>query len=405
MQNLRLPQYSFPIVMAAGSLVLLLVFGIRAGFGLFLKPISADLGWGREIFAMTIALQNLFWGAFQPLMGAVSDRYGSGRTLVLGGAAYTVGLLLMSQASSPVTLYLSGGLMIGLGLSGSGLAVVLGAVGRAASEEQRSLAMGIGTAAGSLGQFWIAPLGQFFISSYGWSTALILLSIFSLMIVPAAVALTGNNTTIKNPLRGQENQGFREALAEAFGHKGFLYLTAGFFVCGFHVVFIGTHLPAFLEDQGLDPKYGAWSLAFIGFFNVIGSFASGYLGGKFSKKYCLSLLYLSRALLFVAFILMPTTPASVLIFSAIIGLLWLSTVPLTTGIVSQVFGPKYFSTLFGIVFFSHQIGSFLGAWLGGYLYDTTGSYDAVWWISVALGLASAVLHYPINEQSLRTVPA
>lgn len=400
-----LPKLSPVAILVAGSFVLLLVFGIRSGFGLFLQPVSSDLGWGREIFALTIALQNLFWGAFQPFMGAISDRYGSGRTIALGGLIYTIGLLLMSQVETPLALYLSGGLMIGLGMSGTGLAVVLGVIGRAVSEEKRSFALGIGTAAGSLGQFWMAPMGQLFISSYGWPMALVLLSGFAFLIVPAAVALTGNNASIKNPAPSQKNQGLGEALSEAFQHRGFLYLTAGFFVCGFHVVFVGTHLPAYLSDQGMSAEYGGWALALIGFFNVIGAFTAGILGGRFSKKYCLSLLYLSRGLLFTAFILLPTTPASVLIFSALMGLLWLSTVPFTSGLVAQIFGPKYFSMLFGIVFFGHQVGSFLGAWLGGYLYDTTGSYDVVWWISAALGFASALLHFPINEQSLRTVPA
>ena len=405
MKSSYLPKFSPATVIFVGSFVLLLVFGVRSGFGLFLQPISSDLGWGREIFALTMALQNLFWGAFQPFMGAIADRYGSGRTIALGGLLYTIGLLLMSQIETPLSLYLSGGLMIGLGMSGTGLAVVLGTIGRAVSEEKRSFALGIGTASGSLGQFWMAPMGQWFISSYGWSVALMLLSAFSFLIVPAAIALTGNSSTIKSPAPSQNNQRLKEALAEALGNRSFLYLNAGFFVCGFHVVFIGTHLPAYLEDQGLGAEYGGWALALIGFFNVIGAFTAGILGGRFSKKYCLSLLYLSRGLLFTAFILVPTTAASVLIFSALMGLLWLSTVPLTSGIVAQIFGPKYFSTLFGIVFFGHQLGSFLGAWLGGYLYDTTGSYDVVWWISAALGFASALLHVPINEQSLRVTPA
>lgn len=405
MKPVHLPQFSPTIVIVAGSLVLLLAFGIRAGFGLFLQPISLDLGGGRGAFALALALQNLFWGVAQPFAGAVADKYGSGRTILAGGLAYALGLVWMASVEFPWELYLSGGLLIGLGMSGVGLSVVFGAMGRVVPPEKQTIAMGIGTAAGSLGQFLVVPAGQFFLDSYGWSTALLLLSLCSLVIVPAAVALTGSNAPNQNSRETQPQLGLKAALREAFGHSGFLYLTAGFFVCGFQVVFIGTHLPAYLIDEGLDAKYGAWALSLVGLFNIIGSFSAGVIGGRYSKKYSLSFLYVARALAVLVFILLPTTPTSVLIFSAIIGLLWLSTVPLTSGIVAQIFGPQYFATLFGIVFFSHQIGSFLGAWLGGYLYDTSGSYEVVWWISIALGLVAALLHWPINEQSLRPVPS
>ncbi len=387
------------IGIVAGCLILLLSTGTRAGFGLFLQPISSDLGWGREVFAFALALQNLLWGASQPFGGAIADKYGSGRSIAVGGVLYAIGVALMAGVETPLDLSFSAGLLIGIGMSGTSFAVVLGAMVREVPVEKRSMILGIGTAAGSLGQFIMVPLGQHFITSYGWSQALLLLSICVLIIVPAATALTGHSTD--TPEEGQVNLDLRDALNEALSHRGFLFLTAGFFVCGFHVAFIAAHLPAYIVDNGLAADYGAWALALVGLFNVIGSFTSGIMGGRHSKKRCLSFLYFARAVVIVIFILVPITPASVLIFSAAMGLLWLSTVPLTSGLVAQIFGPQYLSTLFGIVFFGHQIGSFLGVWLGGYLFDATGSYNLVWWISVALGFSSALLHWPINEQSLR----
>ena len=385
-------------IVGAGCLVMLISMGVRAGFGLFLQPVSTDLGWGREIFALSLALQNLFWGASQPFVGAIADKYGSGRTIATGGLIYAMGVYLMSGVESPVVLHL-GNMLVGFGLSGTALAVVLGVMVRAVSVEKRSLVLGIGTAASSLGQFTMIPLGQFFISTYGWSTALLLISACCLIIAPCAVSLTGRSSSEVS--RSVVELNLRQTLTEAFGHRGYLLLVTGFFVCGFHVAFVATHLPAYIVDEGFSANLGAWALAVIGLFNIIGCFASGILGGRYSKKYCLSFLYLSRALVFATFMLTPVSATSILVFSAVLGLLWLATVPLTSGIVLQIFGPKYLATLFGFVFFSHQIGSFLGAWLGGYLYDRIGSYDVVWWISVALGVASAIVHWPINEQTLR----
>ncbi len=393
------PGASAPLlIVGAGCLVMLISMGIRTGFGLFLQPVSTDLGWGREIFALSLALQNLFWGASQPFVGAIADKYGSGRTIATGGLIYAMGVYLMSGVESPVVLHL-GNMLVGFGLSGTALAVVLGVMVRAVSVEKRSLVLGIGTAASSLGQFTMIPLGQFFISTYGWSTALSLISICCLIIAPCAVSLTGRSSS--DVSRSVVELNLRQALTEAFGHRGYLLLVTGFFVCGFHVAFVATHLPAYIVDEGFSANLGAWALAVIGLFNIIGCFASGILGGRYSKKYCLSFLYLSRAIVFAIFLLTPVSATSILVFSAVLGLLWLATVPLTSGIVLQIFGPKYLATLFGVVFFSHQIGSFLGAWLGGYLYDRTGSYEVVWWISVALGVASAIVHWPINEQTLR----
>ena len=308
---------------------------------------------------------------------------------------YIVGVYLMSTTSSPPELYFSAGVLVGLGLSGTGFGVVLAAVGRSVPAERRSVALGITTAVGSLGQFLLPPIGQAFLSTYGWQTALALLAFGSIAMLFAAGGLRGRMET-----SGQNQQTIRQALAEAGQHSGFLYLTAGFFVCGWHVAFIAVHLPAYLADGGISTEVAAWCLALVGLFNVIGSYAAGVLGGRLSKKYCLSFLYAARAVLILAFIALPLSAASALVFSALMGLLWLSTVPLTSGLVAQIFGPRYMATLFGIVFLSHQVGSFLGIWLGGYLYDVYGSYDLIWWLSIALGLIAALLHWPIDERAV-----
>ena len=383
------------IVITAGCCIALLSFGVRSGFGLFLEPMTVDLGWGREVFALAIAIQNLFWGLGQPFAGALADRYGSGRVLATGGVLYAAGVLIMSQTWTPMMLHLSAGVLVGVGLSGASFSVVLAAIGRMVSEEKRSWALGIGTAAGSLGQFLMVPLGQVFLSTYGWSTALLLLSGCALLITPLAGALTGRAQRGTGP-----EQSMSEALREAGSHSGYWYLTTGFFVCGFHVAFIQTHLPAYIVDMGIDRQIGAWALSLVGLFNVIGAYSSGLLGARYSKKNLLSLLYLTRAVAIALFIIIPLSSASVLIFSAVIGLLWLSTVPLTSGLVAQIFGTRYMATLFGIVFLSHQLGAFLGVWMGGYLFDATGSYTGIWWISVALGVMAALLHWPINERRI-----
>jgi predicted MFS family arabinose efflux permease len=380
---------------ACGAFIVLLSFGIRSGFGLFLQPISLDLGWGREVFALALAIQNLLWGLSQPFVGALADKWGTARTVVGGGLLYALGVYLMSTTTSPAELYFSAGVLIGLGLSGTGFGVVLAAVARSVPPERRSVALGITTAVGSLGQFLLPPIGQALLSAYGWQSALALLAFGSIAMVLAAGGLRGRVQT-----SGHGHQTIRQALVEAGAHSGYLYLTAGFFVCGWHVAFIAVHLPAYLADGGLSTEVAAWCLALVGLFNVIGSYAAGVLGGRLSKKYCLSFLYAARAVLILAFIMLPLSPASALVFSAIMGLLWLSTVPLTSGLVAQIFGPRYMATLFGIVFLSHQVGSFFGVWLGGYLYDVYGSYDLIWWLSVALGLLAALLHWPIDEREV-----
>jgi len=388
------------IALICGSFIVLLSFGVRSSFGLFLQPMSLDLGWGREVFAFAMALQNLIWGIAQPLAGALADRFGTARTIAGGGVLYALGIYLMAVVETPLALHLSAGVLIGLGLSGTAFGVVLAAVGRSVAPERRSMALGITTALGSLGQFVMPPIGQAFLATYGWSTALLLLALGSLGMVAAAAGMRGRSHS-----GGLGEQSLREALIEARAHRGYVLLVAGFFVCGWHVAFIAVHLPAYLADGGLGTEIAAWSLALIGLFNVIGSYTAGVLGGRLSKKSCLSFLYTARAVLILAFITLPLSATSALVFSAIIGLLWLSTVPLTSGIVAQIFGPRYMGTLFGIVFLSHQIGSFLGVWLGGVLYEAYGTYDVIWWLSIALGLAAALLHWPIDERAVARLRA
>jgi MFS family permease len=389
------------ILVAIGGLIALLGLGIRANFGLFLAPMSADLGWGREVFALSIALQNLMWGFGQPVAGMLADRFGTARVLAIGGLLYGLGIYGMAHASSPTELYITGGLLVGLGMSGASFPLVLAALGRMVPERHRTMAFGITTAAGSMGQFLLVPMGQQFMAAYGWSTALVFLAVIVALIIPLSSAMRGRAEEVA----GAVKQSMGQALQEAGRHSGYLYLTAGFFVCGFHVAFIATHLPAYITDRGLSAEIGAWSLATVGLFNVFGAISAGVLGNRFQKKNILSLIYLSRAVFIALFVLMPISATSVLLFSAGIGLSWLSTVPLTSGIVAQVFGPRYMATLFGFVFLSHQFGSFLGVWLGGYLFDQIGSYDMVWWLGVALGLFAAVVHLPINERPAVRVAA
>ena len=383
------------VILAAGCVIALLSFGIRACFGLFLAPMTGDFGWGREVFAMAIAVQNLLWGVCQPVAGAVADRYGSGRVLATGALLYAAGLFLMAGAGTPGLLMLSTGLFVGVGIAGASFAIVLAAFARLMPEDKRSWALGLGTAAGSAGQFFVVPLGQAFIAAYGWSTALTLLGALALAMVPLSSALTGRSQRSDGPRQSAGN-----ALREALKYPSYLLLIMGFFVCGFHLAFIQVHLPPFVTDQGFDASLAAWALAAVGAANIVGAYASGLLGARFSKKDLLAVLYAARAAIIALFILVPISEASVMIFAAAMGLLWLSTVPLTSGLVAQFFGTQHMAMLFGIVFFSHQVGSFLGVWLGGYVFDATGSYDLVWWISVALGLAAAAVHWPIREAAV-----
>lgn len=382
------------VILVAGCLIALITYGLRTSFGLFLDPLSDGRGWEREVFALSLAIQNLVWGFGQPAAGAIADRYGSGRVLALGGVFYALGVALMAVSTTPLTMHLTAGVLVGIGLSGGSFTIVIAALGRLMPPDRRSWAMGMATAAGSLGQFVFAPLGQSFISGYGWITALVMLAAIAAIVPLLAAALRGGDA----PDEEETSLSLREAATGAFGHGSYLLLLSGFFVCGFHVAFITTHLPPYLTDSGVSPLVAAWSLALIGLFNVVGSYASGVLGDRRSKRRLLSGIYLSRAVALALFVVLPKSPAVVLTFAAAMGILWLSTVPLTSGLVAVMFGTRYLGMLFGFVFLSHQVGAFIGIWLGGVAYSETGSYDPVWWAGVALALIATALHWPITEK-------
>ncbi|NKB76583.1 MAG: MFS transporter [Gammaproteobacteria bacterium] len=386
------------IVIIAGCLIATTGFGARSVLGLFLEPMTMDKGWSRETYGLAMALQNLMWGIGLPFAGALADKYGSTRVIIAGAIGYGLGLFGMSQAESGFTLQLTAGILCGLGIAFSAFTLAMAAMVRVVGPERRSFTLGLGTAAGSFGQVVFSPLSQGFISAYGWNTALILLAGIVLLLIPFAICLPqGSPSTVQ---KQSVNQTLTDAIKEAVSHRGFVLLTIGFFVCGFHVAFITVHFPAYIKDLGLSPSVGAYSLALIGLMNIAGSFLSGMAGQKWSKKWSLSFIYFTRSIVILALIFAPKTEISMYLFSGAMGLLWLSTVPLTTGIVAQVFGVQYMATLFGIVFLSHQIGSFLGVWLGGRIYDQTGSYDGMWWAGIAVGLLATLIHLPINEKPL-----
>jgi predicted MFS family arabinose efflux permease len=390
----------FWIVTLSGALIASLGMGIRQNFGLFLADMTADLSIGREAFAFAMALQNIIWGITTPFVGALADKYGSGRMIALGGVVYASGLYVMSGAEGTFDLNLGAGLLIGFGQAAAGFAVILGAVARRVPAAKRSIALGIATAGGSFGQFYMAPVSLGLIEATGWSTALLYISVLALVMVALAAALTGNSSDAQE---GDPAQTLGHAVREATGHKGFWLLTSGFFVCGFQISFIAVHFPSFLLDAGFSAATGATAIALIGLFNIIGTYGCGVLGGRYSKKNLLSGLYFLRAGLVAVFLMAPVTELSVLVFASAMGVLWLGTVPLTSGLVAQIFGVRYMSTLFGIVFFSHQLGSFIGIWWGGYSFDTTGSYDQIWIASIVLGIMAGLLHLPIAEKPLRPV--
>ena len=381
-------------VLVFGSLVLFLALGIRHGFGLFLQPMSMERGWGREVFSFAIAAQNLIWGFAQPFSGMVADRFGAGRVVLAGALLYAAGLWLMSSAATPGELYLSAGVLVGLGLSGTTFSIVYGVIGRHTSPEKRTMALGVASAVASFGQFALLPGSQALISASGWAFALVVLAGAAFLMAPFSAALM--ESPHADPHAHKQTIG--EALAEARAQKSFWLLIAGYFVCGFQVVFIGSHLPSYFVDRGLTARDGMLALALIGLFNVFGSFAAGWFGSRYLKKNLLSLLYFSRAVVIVALMALPLTTFTALAFGVLMGFLWLGTVPLTSGLVAYMFGPTYMSMLFGIVFFSHQVGSFLGGWGGGRLYDLNGNYDLMWWISIGLGLFAALINLPIRER-------
>ncbi len=385
------------LVVACGALVVTLAMGVRQAFGLFMRPMSMDLGIGRDVFGLAIALQHLLFGLAQPFVGALADKHGAGRILAGGALLYASGLAFAAAATSMIGLHLSLGLMVGVSLAATTFVVVLGAVGRVVPPHRRSLAFGITTAGGSLGQFLVVPGAQGLLTEFGWRTALLVLAGVVALVVALSAGLAGkpSETSDAGPA-----QSLSAALAEAGRHRGYWLLNAGFFVCGFHIAFVATHLPAYLTDGGLDARVGAMSLALVGLFNIFGSYLFGAWGDRWRKKHLLSAIYFARALLIAWFVAVPLTTATALVFAAGIGFLWLGTVPLTSGLVGQIFGVRYLSTLYGIVFLSHQVGSFFGAWAAGYAYDLTGNYDFAWGASIALGVAAALVHLPIRDAAV-----
>jgi predicted MFS family arabinose efflux permease len=383
-------------VLVCGALIVTLSMGIRHGFGLWLQPITMDRGWSRETFAFALAVQNLAWGLAGPLAGMWADRFGAFRVLVVGSVLYALGLAVMASATSGAGFLGGTGLLLGMAQAGTTYAVIYGVIARNVSAEKRSWAMGVTAAAGSFGQFLMVPVENWLIAGTGWQNALFVLGLAALLIIPLAFGL-------KEPPRAAATgvqQSVGAALKEAFAYRSFLLLMAGYFVCGFQVVFIGVHLPSYLKDGGLSPQVATVALALIGLFNVFGTYAAGSLGQRLAKRHILAAIYLMRAVAIVLFISLPLTPMSVYVFSAVMGLLWLSTVPPTNAIVAQIFGVQYMSMLGGFVFLSHQVGSFMGVWLGGLLYDATGSYDVVWWIAIALGVFAALVNLPVRETAI-----
>ncbi len=385
-------------VLLCGAAIVTLSMGIRHGFGLWLQPMTQSQSWGRETFALAIAIQNLVWGFSGIFAGIVADRFGAFKVVIGGSLLYALGLIGMAGATTPLMLCASAGVLIGLAQAGTTYAVIYGVIGRNVAPDKRSWAMGVAAAAGSFGQFLMVPTEGFLISNWGWQSALVILGVASLMMVPLAWGLREPGLAHGNGARREQT--VLQALREAFNYPSFQLLMAGYFVCGFQVVFIGVHMPSYLRDKGLSPQVASYALALIGLFNVFGTYAAGVLGQKLQKKSVLSFIYLTRAAAISVFLLVPLTPTSVYIFSSVMGLLWLSTVPLTNATVAQIFGVAHLSMLSGFVFFSHQIGSFLGVWLGGYLYDLNGSYELVWYIAIALGVLAALVNLPIKETSI-----
>ncbi|HEV2563986.1 MAG TPA: MFS transporter [Microvirga sp.] len=395
------------LIVVAGCLIALITFGPRASSGLFQLPMITEYGWGRDTFGFAIAIQNLLWGVGQPFAGAVADRFGAFRVLCAGALLYALGLVLMAYATTPGMLHLGAGVLIGFGLSGCSFNLVLGAFGKLLPEQWRPMAFGAGTAAGSFGQFLFPPIGNVLIDAFGWQQALLVFAASVLLVMPLAIALATRPTgdAAQAGAAVVPNQSIRQALTEAFQHRSYVLLVLGFFTCGFQLAFITVHLPAYLKDAGLSAAVGGWTLAVIGLANAVGSLGSGWLSTRMSKRWLLAWIYLGRSVAIAAFILIPATPVTSILFGISIGLLWLSTVPPTSSLVMLMFGTRYMAMLYGFAFFSHQVGGFLGVWLGGLLYEINGNYSMVWWLSVLLGLASALINLPIKEQPVVREPA
>ena len=388
----RLP---LAVIVIAGCVVAAITFGARASIGLFTLPITQDMGWSRESFGLAMAFQNLVWGFAQPIAGGLADRYGTARVLAAGAVIYAAGLAGMAFSPNETILFLTAGLLMGIGIGTASFAIVMAAFGRAVPPEKRSFVFGVATAASSLGQFIFAPLGQAFISSFGWQMALVYLALLVVLVIPLATALTGKSDSME----GGADMDFMQALARAWGHGSYKLLVIGFFVCGFHLAFVTVHMPAYLIQCGLSPEVGSWSIAIIGLFNVVGSLLAGWLGGKLPRQYLLATIYFSRAVITAIFLIVPVTEVTAYTYAAALGMIWLATVPLTAGLVSLFFGARYLGMLYGIAFLSHQVGGFLGVWLGGLVYDLTGSYALIWYLGILLGLGSAAIHLPIREKS------
>jgi MFS family permease len=393
---MTLPAWRSPIVLiAVGCAIALIAFGPRSAIGQFLTPMSFDRGWGRESFSFAIAIQNLLWGAAQPFAGALADRFGPVRVLSAGAILYAIGLAGMATAQSTLMLDLSAGVIIGFGLAGCSFPMVVGALGKLVPESWRSFAFGAGTAAGSFGQFLFSPLAHGLIETFSWQTSLFIFAAMMLLVLPLSLVLATPPAQASSTIKLQSS---KQALSEAFGHRSYVLLVLGFFTCGFQLAFVTVHLPSYLVDRGLGADIGAWTIGFIGLFNIVGSLASGWLSGRMPKRYLLSIIYFGRAISVLGLILLPASTASTLLFGAVTGLLWLSTVPPTSGLVALMFGTRWLTMLFGFAFFSHQVGGFLGVWLGGLAFEATGSYNLVWWLSVFFGVASAVINLPIVEK-------
>jgi MFS family permease len=391
------------LVIGSGCLIALMSFGPRSSLGFFLTPLSNANHWGRDIFAFALALQNLLWGIGQPFAGMIADRFGSARVLSGGALMYAAGLALMAHATSAPALDVSAGALIGFGLSGSSFMVILAAFAKLLPQTWRSRAFGFGTAAGSFGQFLYSPVAVALMDTFGWQQTLVIFAVVTLSVVPLSMALV---TPTGKPANGTVQQSLPQALREAFAHRSYVLLVLGFFTCGFQLAFITVHMPAYLVDRGLSAQIGGWTLATIGIFNIIGSVSAGWLGDRMPKRFLLSFIYFIRAAAIAAFVALPVTPTSCIIFGATMGLMWLSTVPPTNGIIALMFGTRWLATLAGFAFFSHQVGGFLGVWLGGIVFDRTGSYDLVWWLAILFGVLSAIINMPIVEKPVtRLAPA
>jgi MFS family permease len=384
------------VIMICGCAIGLLGFGPRSSLGFFIQPMSGEFSWGRDIFGLALAIQNLLWGLGQPLAGAVADRFGVFRVMCVGAILYAAGLVVMRYAATPLSLDLGAGVLIGFGLSGCSFNLVLSAFSKLLPPERRGVALGVGTAAGSFGQFLFAPFGVALIANFGWQPTLMVFAGLMLLIIPLSLALATPAATTKE-VRAAEQQSFKTALAEAFGHRSYVLLVLGFFTCGFQLAFITVHLPAYLSDRGISAQTGGWVIASIGLFNIMGSLGVGWLQNHVPKRYILSTIYFIRAVSIVTFISFPITTFSAIMFGAITGLTWLSTVPPTSALVAVMFGTRWFATLYGFAFVSHQVGGFLGVWLGGVVFEQFGSYTPIWWLSVTFGVLSALINLPIVE--------